>query len=361
VRAALYCLYLVLFTTSTVARADYTSDPHQDMRELYQGARAMAMGNAFVSIADDEEALFYNPAGLAGIKSSTLQYLNSNLEVSGDIVGATTASYKQFNNLSGDSLNVLMGKDAYMHGNYAPSFVTQNFGMAVLFDQQLSLIAQNKSLPQVEVGFQTTNGIQMGYGFSLERGRKSQSEIRFGVGLKYLFRRGGYHVLSEAQIANLNQNTIKQIIGDYGSGMGVDLGTQYIYHVTSHLSLQAGAAWTEIGGVSFGDSGAEPISGDLSMGLSVRYQIAHIAASLSYDLKHINDSVDSRLRNHIGAELAIPVFRFYAGINEVYPTYGVGFDLWLVRVLAVSYAEEMSSMAKINPERRYLLNLSMGF
>jgi hypothetical protein len=350
-----------LVMTSAEARADFAADPHQNMRELYQGARAIAMGNAFVSVADDEETLFYNPAGLAGIESSTLQYLNTDLEISGDIVDATQSSYDQFKNLSGDSLNILMGKNVYFHGNYVPSYVTKNFGLAVLFDQQLSMISQNKALPQVEMGYQTTNGIQLGYGFGLDRGKKSRSDLRFGIGFKYLFRRGGYYTLTQKQIANLNQNELRQIVGAFGSGVGFDLGTQYIYHVSSRLKLQAGAAWTEIGGVNFGNDTAEPLPGNLSAGLSVRYEFAHIAATLAYDMRHINETVDSRLRNHFGAELSIPLFRVYAGLNQIYPTFGFGFDLGIVQLLAVTYAEEMSSMAKINPERRYLLHIGMGF
>lgn len=343
------------------ARADFTGDPHQNMRELYQGARAMAMGNAFVSVADDEETLFYNPAGLAGIESSTFQYLNTDLEISGDIVDATKSSYDQFKNLSGDSLNILMGKNVYLHANYVPTYITKNFGLAVLFDQQLSMISQNKALPQVEMGYQTTNGLQLGYGFGLDRGRRTRSDLRFGVGFKYLFRRGGYNTLTQKQIANMSQDELKQIVGGFGSGMGFDLGTHYIYHLSSRLKLQAGAAWTEIGGVSFGNDTAEPIAGNLSAGLSVRYEFAHIAATLAYDMRHITQSVDPRLRNHLGAELSIPLFKVYMGLNQIYPTFGFGFDLGVVQLLAVTYAEEMSSMAKINPERRYLLHIGMGF
>jgi opacity protein-like surface antigen len=350
-----------MFGGELAARADYSGDAHQNLRELYHGARAMAMGNAFVSIADDEEALFYNPAGLAGIESSTFQLVNSDLEISGDIVSSTQSSYDQFKNLSGDSLNILMGKDVYLHGNYVPTYVTKNFGFGVLFDQQLSLISQNKSLPQVEMGYQTTNGIQMGYAFQLDRAKKAKSDWRFGIGLKYLFRRGGYYTLDQKQIINMSQDELKSIVGGYGSGFGFDLGTQYIYRINHFLKLQAGAAWTEIGGVSFGNDTSEPVSGNLSAGLSVRYEFAHMGATLAYDLRHINQSVDARLRNHFGMELSIPMFKVLAGINEVYPTFGFGVDIGLVQLMTVSYAEEQSAFAKTNPERRYLLHIGMGF
>ncbi|MEI7974158.1 MAG: hypothetical protein WCH11_07310, partial [Bdellovibrio sp.] len=35
----------------------------------YQEARALGMGDAFVAVADDSSALFYNPAGLAWLES----------------------------------------------------------------------------------------------------------------------------------------------------------------------------------------------------------------------------------------------------------------------------------------------------
>lgn len=319
------------------------------------------MGNAFVSVADDEEMIFYNPAGLAGVDGTTFNFVSTDLEISQDVVTSAQSSYSQFNNLSGDTLNVLMGKNIYMHADYVPTYITKNFGMAVIFDQQASLFTQNKALPQVQLGDQTTNGVQLGYGFSTNRGRNSKSDLRFGFGFKYLFRRGGYYDLTQTQIINMSQDEVHKIVGNYGTGMGFDLGTQYIYHLTNRITLQTGAAWTEVGGVKFSTDTAQPEPGDLSVGLSTRYHFAHISATLAYDYRHINQSVDYRLRNHFGAELSIPLFRIEAGINQVYPTFGFGVDLGLVTLMAVTYKEETSTLAEIDPERRYLLHISIGF
>ena len=40
-----------------------------DFRDVYPGARANAMGSAFTGVADDPYTIFYNPAGLATLKS----------------------------------------------------------------------------------------------------------------------------------------------------------------------------------------------------------------------------------------------------------------------------------------------------
>ncbi|MBN2069867.1 MAG: PorV/PorQ family protein [Candidatus Krumholzibacteriota bacterium] len=56
----------LLFVFSAGARADKYAG---EFMALGGGARAMAMGGAFTSIADDATAVFWNPAGIAGFSS----------------------------------------------------------------------------------------------------------------------------------------------------------------------------------------------------------------------------------------------------------------------------------------------------
>ena len=49
---------------------------------LYKGARPLGMGGAFTAISDDANALFYNPAGLANIKVTTVSPFNLQMESS---------------------------------------------------------------------------------------------------------------------------------------------------------------------------------------------------------------------------------------------------------------------------------------
>ena len=68
---------LILVLAFSSARADITTDPI----EYGGGARPLGMGNAFTAVADDANALFVNPAGVAGFKSwaatATSIYLSS--------------------------------------------------------------------------------------------------------------------------------------------------------------------------------------------------------------------------------------------------------------------------------------------
>jgi len=60
---------LIVFTLATATlAADNTGTASGAFLNLGLGARPMAMGNAFVALADDCNALFWNPAGLADLK-----------------------------------------------------------------------------------------------------------------------------------------------------------------------------------------------------------------------------------------------------------------------------------------------------
>lgn len=57
------------------------------------GARALGMGGAFTAVADDPSATFWNPAGLAGVKSHELLAMHS--ELFGDLIDRDFAAYVQ--------------------------------------------------------------------------------------------------------------------------------------------------------------------------------------------------------------------------------------------------------------------------
>ena len=70
-------LLLVLFATAGVA-GDFKSDVSKkgttaaSFLSISQGARASAMGSAFVAVADDWSALYWNPAGLASLRNGVM-------------------------------------------------------------------------------------------------------------------------------------------------------------------------------------------------------------------------------------------------------------------------------------------------
>lgn len=69
-----------------------------NIQNLGAGARSAALGNAFVAVADDGDAVFANPAGLGQVAGRQLAYTNVSLlysGIDGDNLGQHVASYAQ--------------------------------------------------------------------------------------------------------------------------------------------------------------------------------------------------------------------------------------------------------------------------
>jgi long-subunit fatty acid transport protein len=69
-----------------------------NIQNVGAGARSSALGNSFVAIADDADAVFANPAGLSQIGNKQLSYTNVSLffgGIEGDDLGQHVVSYVQ--------------------------------------------------------------------------------------------------------------------------------------------------------------------------------------------------------------------------------------------------------------------------
>ena len=69
-----------------------------NIQNIGAGARSAALGNAFVAVADNGDAVFANPAGVAQVRVKQLAYTNVSLlysGIDGDNLGQHVASYTQ--------------------------------------------------------------------------------------------------------------------------------------------------------------------------------------------------------------------------------------------------------------------------
>jgi hypothetical protein len=84
-RAAVLCALLPAFCAPVYASGEFDAFALQGV-----GARPAGMGGAFIGVADDIEAVYYNPAGLGNLKNSgmTAMYQTPTLETSRGFLGA---------------------------------------------------------------------------------------------------------------------------------------------------------------------------------------------------------------------------------------------------------------------------------
>jgi hypothetical protein len=350
----------VLFFSILILCLQLSSAHSSEFHPLFRGARAQAMGNAFTAVADDEQAIFYNPAGLAGIKKFSLNLASVNGEVSNDLISSVTSLSSAFENPGISTLNAFMGKNVYFRAQGTASLVLPGFGAAVLWDEQSALRLQNQSLIQATVGLQNTYGAQIGFGIPLLKLRRKKGELRFGVAGKAMWRRGGFQNPTMTQLLTFDLKSIANNLDNFGSGMGIDTGLQFVYSLNKKLLLMSGVAVTDLGDTSF-TNGVGSQKSNLTGGVAARFSHSDMVATLAYDYSHFFENMDWKKKNHLGLELKFPLLRLYTGLNQVYPTYGVGLDFWLIRLMYLSYAEEQLSSAPLNPDRRTMLNCSIKF
>lgn len=175
-----------------------------------------------------------------------------------------------------------------------------------------------------------------------------------------LIRSGGYQDLTLTQLLTLNASSISSNLAQKGMGLGLDTGIQTVYNVNKRVTLLGGLAATDMGDTSF-SAATDSIKSNYTAGVAARFMSQDIVTTVSFDYAHLFDDMDWREKTHLGLELKLPIISFYAGLSQLYPTYGVGIDLWLLKVLYTSYAEDQTGLHGINPERRNYLHVALKF
>ena len=332
-----------------------------EVSEFYRGIRMMGMGGAGVAIAVEDEAIYLNPAAMAANPRLKLKAV-TDLAVSTTIVNSYLSG--EFATLSDPSLEVLeqvVGRFLYLGGAASPSLVMPNFGISVYGDQKVGLGIENTALPNIEVNFMQTYGVQgaAGYSFPLMRGKRP-SEIRVGVGGKYLYRKGRVWNEKLADLFSISTDALLERAGAFYSSYGFDLGLQYIQPINRHVSSQFGLSYQNIGGIDFDAETAANIPGNLSVGGAVIFGATSMGQiTVAYDLRQLNQEVDFRKRSHLGLEIKLPVITLWAGLNQTYLTYGGAVDFWLARAGFVVFKEELGALSFQRPDSRWMLRLEL--
>lgn len=332
-----------------------------DIERVYQGARPMGMGGAFIAVADDENGLFYNAAGLAGVRNYTLTAISPTVEASNDLISNYPVYSQLVNNSSLTSINELMGKDIAARGQAGASLVVPGFGVAAIVQSNFGSYLNNPSYPSGNILFTYTYGVQVGYGQRLLKFKHHKGELRFGVAGKILYRGGGIASLSLSELMTFNTQALINSFPQPGLGIGADVGLQYVLPVKKKFSFMSGLAVTDIGNTAFA-TGAPSQMQNVALGTALRYHNYDMLATLAIDYNYLQDTTqDWREKTHVGLELKFPYLTLMTGLNQLHPTWGVGLDVFMLRLSYVSYAQDISTTWDLNVERRQMVQAMVKF
>ena len=219
-----------------------------NIQSLGASARSTALGNAYVAVADNGDAVFANPAGLATVDGRQLGYTNVSLLFSG---------------IDGDNL-----------GQHVASF-TQPLG---------SKMALGLGYERIGSDLMSENGAFLSLGYAVS------SDLQLGVTAKYLF----------WSVEDFDSDD--PVSGESAGSIGVDVGALWQTPVQNARlgvmlknALQPNATCDCAGaGAPALESGAGDIPMDLALGVS--YQIENSLVSVQWAMRDLTgDASESRL------------------------------------------------------------------
>ena len=335
---------------------------------FYKGIRPLGMGGAFTAVADDENAMFYNPAGLNSIKGlGGVSILNPYVEASKnvnaffkdvqDIADASTNTEQS--QLAAQLLEDWLGEHLHLRGGAFPNAVMHNFGVGFLaqaaFDGEVHNPLGINTL-QVRGGYDLALVASGAYGFTV-----MENPLMIGVTGKIINRR----LLDKAYTTRELVEEDGIDLGDdleKGNGFGLDLGA--IYSLPVFLEPSFGLSVQNIADVDMGDAGT--LEQQVNLGAAVHPPIGFGKLLVAFDIMDLTNQLgednDLAKRLNLGVEYRLPVIlALRAGLHQGYPSYGFSVDLWIIEASYAYYIEEIGAYAGQRPDRRNMAQISFGF
>ena len=364
-----------------------------ELRRPVQGIRNLGMGNTGIGLSFDENALFYNPAGLVGVDKILVGFpiLNEVSDDSVKIVKEIRELVKD-KNTSGIAA-LLMGKRVHYRlltdlNLILPFGELMTFGMARGLETQFDLGVRNPVSIEIDFGFRLDSFTNLGFGMPVARGR-----WLVGAGVESVERCD--IPLRTTTIGTILTNTDLETI--YGKcelnnlkrAQTFNFGFQRRLETASAMKMIWGMSAYNVGGLKFNRSDNETNPSDqnleLSTGLSWQPSWGPVRMLYAIDLrdltmKHADDTYCQSnkgtdciwKRLHIGTEFGFfPIdsgastFAVRAGFNQGYFTYGFELNPFIFfRFLNIQYAvykTETGNQIGDRPDKRRVLQINLGF
>jgi hypothetical protein len=358
---AIACLLGVILTLFLSSHAFAKAYPN-----FYRGVRPLGMGNAFTAISDDENALFYNPAGLAEISSWSVGLINPIIEVSESTIDLSNDGEDIDTDDSAqvaDLLREYVGEPQHARVSLLPyvGFPVAQCGVMIGYLGQATLDAEvrNPAWPEADTSYIVDHGPLVGVG-----GRIPSSNIRIGAAVKYIDRESLDETYTATDIADDDFEDQFEDDLENGSDLALDLGVLYTLPFNWPIETHIGLSVQNLPEMDFGDAQDQQTQSNIGFALEKSLGKFKLLGALDYrDLTHaIGEDDDIPKRLHMGLEFQLPkILSVRAGLNQGYLTYGLTLDFWIVKLDLASYTEEVGAHAGQRDDRRYVGQLTIGW
>lgn len=334
--------------------------------KIYRSAYFLGRGDTGVACADNEEAIFYNPAGIAqgkGIYKKTV-LVSPHVEVS----KATRDLARRLAAEDGDTIDTVrdnVGKPNHVGVNNFTGIILRRAALGAIATSNVDLLAYKSPLDGLEV-VEAKADQTAGMTFTLAEGF-FKNQLLLGATGKYLMRGKG-EVSAAASEADKVQETMDDQANFMGTGTGGggDVGLMWI--LGGRVNPSVGLVVNDVGDTKI--TPEEPTALDLdvkqtvNLGFSVEPGTKYSKLRLLADYRDaLGRTIENpRKKLHLGAELTVlNMIGMTGGLNQGYPTAGLYLDLYVLRFDFGFYSEELGDRVGTRPDTRYFMRIKAGF
>lgn len=374
-----------LLTVLSVLFISSVSFCGNEPRSMILSPRVAGMGGAFVAVADDENALFYNPAGLKNIQKSQFTFFNPVVKL-----GKDYSKLQDFKN-DMDAANSIADPDQksqqrirsaqkYIPLNvtaglsFSPLYVSPTFSAALFGTGDIRAEVVDTSEPKLRVqGFTDVTGI-VAHPYVLNEKLALGASLRVINRSRYVCKTTACGTVGssviELGIKDLESTSGSDIQDKYidnkkSTGIGIDIGT--LYKLNEKVTLGAGIY--NLFSTKFDyDTYSNNIPGTVTIGM--KYDPSAMLASASF-LKDTKVAVDiDRFFNggslwkklHIGVESKLSeMLDLRLGLNAGWPTFGLGLKLGFLNLDYAYFQEERGGYAGQLEDASHIIGLALKF
>ena len=341
-----------------------------------RGIRPLGMGGAFTAVANDYNALMYNPAGLAnldkwyftllqvdvGTHQKTLDFITWFIDNQSRLTGGDLSTWKQtdIDKLSNAGVKLSVNANVL-------TFVGRHFGIGgfgkvnadVSLDSGIFIpkatidVSADIIIPVSYAAY--ISGLDDFFNENLGGGR-----LAMGGTVKIVNRRTLKETRNALELSALNPTSYLDKIQDSKTGAGIDLGFLFDAEedIDSTFALVVNDLYTNIGG------DIPKLNLRFGYAWKPEFDIAILSSPIiALDINGINDS-DLTFFNkvHMGAEIEfIKWLSIRGGFYQGYPSYGLGIPLGFLRFEFASYGTELGKYPGQIEERNYIGTLAVRF
>ncbi len=327
-----------------------------ELMETWTSVRALGMGNAFTAVAQEGDAIFYNPAALGRVSGFHWTIMDPRAGVNGPQALEVVQIASGGSTLA-DKLNNLYGKAVWVGGGAKTSFVLPGLGFAGFANGDAGVNLQNPAYPQMNLNYFFDYGVAIGTGIDFIPGIWS-----LGFTVRRVNRTGTTLPLGPSVLATLNTDSITAQLKNRGTGYGLDVGTL----LTIPGPIRPAIAFTvrNAGYTSFNheEGTAAPPRSDPDMTLGASVTIDGLIASItpSMDYRYLDrPDIQSGKKLHLGVDIDLPLISVRAGLYQGYYSVGVGLDAGVVAFDAASYGVELGEYPGQLEDRRYVVQMTL--